>query len=84
MIVRGFFYAQFSGIKMTKEDIQAIIDFYITAEMAVLNNQSIKHGEKMLTLADLTAIRAGRKEWQQKLALLSKPNLRKGYSVAVS
>lgn len=43
-------------------------DLYIAAEAAVLKGQSYRLGERMLTLADLEQIRAGRREWEGRVA----------------
>ena len=43
---------------------QQMLDFYIAAEVAVLKGQSVRHGERQLTRADLAEIRQGRREWQ--------------------
>lgn len=43
-------------------------DLYITAEKAVLKGQSYRFGERMLTRADLVEIRAGRREWEGRVA----------------
>jgi len=40
---------------------------YIAAEMAVLAGQSFQFGQRQLTLADLSDIREGRAEWQQRV-----------------
>lgn len=37
---------------------------YQQAEIAVLQGQSVRFGEHMLTRADLAEIRKGRQEWQ--------------------
>jgi hypothetical protein len=44
-------------------------DLYIAAETAVLKGQSYRMGERMLTLADLEQIRAGRREWEGRAAV---------------
>lgn len=44
-------------------------DLYVAAETAVLKGQSYRMGERMLTLADLEQIRAGRREWEGRVAL---------------
>lgn len=41
---------------------------YLAAETAVLAGQRFRMGERELTRADLAEIRAGRREWQQKVA----------------
>jgi len=43
---------------------QNMLQFYIDAETAVLKGQTVRHGERLLTRADLEQIRAGRQEWQ--------------------
>ncbi len=43
---------------------QEMLDFYISAEVAVLQGQSVRFGERQLTRADLKEIREGRREWQ--------------------
>lgn len=46
---------------------QEMVDFYTTAEIAVLGGQTVRFGERTLTRADLEQIRAGRREWQARL-----------------
>jgi hypothetical protein len=43
-------------------------DLYIAAEKAVLRGQSFSMGGRTLTMADLEKIRAGRKEWEARVA----------------
>ena len=43
-------------------------DAYVAAELAVLQGQSFRFGERMLTRADLVEIRAGRREWEARVA----------------
>ena len=43
-----------------------MVEFYTDAEIKVLKGQSIRFGERMLTMADLVEIRAGRAEWERK------------------
>lgn len=38
---------------------------YLDAETAVLQGQTVRFGERWLTLADLPGIRSGRQEWQR-------------------
>lgn len=47
---------------------QKMVDLYTSAEMTVLTGQSYTIGGQSLTRADLDKIRAGRKEWEAKLA----------------
>ncbi len=41
-----------------------MLDFYMRAEAFVLQGQSIRYGDRLLTHADLAEIRKGRQEWQ--------------------
>lgn len=43
-------------------------DAYIAAEVAVLKGQTYRFGERQLTLANLPEIRAGRVEWEVRVA----------------
>ncbi|WP_115562353.1 primosomal replication protein PriB/PriC domain protein [Xanthomonas arboricola] len=43
---------------------QEMLITYQQAEIAVLQGQSVRFGERMLTRADLAEIRKGRQEWQ--------------------
>ncbi|MBV6857229.1 primosomal replication protein PriB/PriC domain protein [Xanthomonas campestris pv. zingibericola] len=43
---------------------QEMLTTYQHAEIAVLQGQSFRFGERMLTRADLAEIRKGRQEWQ--------------------
>ncbi|MEB1134480.1 primosomal replication protein PriB/PriC domain protein [Xanthomonas campestris pv. campestris] len=43
---------------------QEMLTTYQQAEIAVLQGQSFRFGERMLTRADLAEIRKGRQEWQ--------------------
>ncbi len=42
-------------------------DRYLAAETAVLSGQRFRMGERELTRADLAEIRAGRREWEQRV-----------------
>jgi len=46
------------------DSAQEMLDFYMSAEKSVLEGQSIRYGERLLTRADLAEIRKGRQEWQ--------------------
>jgi len=48
---------------ITLTTAQSMLQFYIDAETKVLKGQSVKHGERTLTKADLSEIRKGRQEW---------------------
>ncbi len=45
-----------------------MLALYLAAETAVLKGQSYRFGERQLTRADLVEIRAGRQEWERKVA----------------
>ncbi len=47
---------------------QTMLQTYISAEQAVLSGQSWRLGERQLTRADLAEIRAGRREWEARVA----------------
>lgn len=44
-----------------------MLSAYIMAETAVLKGQSYRFGERLLTLANLPEIIAGRREWEQRV-----------------
>lgn len=46
---------------------QTMLQTYLDAEAAILDGQSIRMGERMLTLADLSMVQAGRREWEAKV-----------------
>lgn len=41
---------------------------YLAAEQAVLAGKTVKFGERLLGMEDLAEIRAGRQEWERKVA----------------
>lgn len=41
---------------------------YITAEAAILEGKEVRFGERTLRMEDLAAVRAGRQEWEQRVA----------------
>jgi len=43
-------------------------DRYLQAEQAVLEGKTVKFGERLLGMEDLSEIRAGRKEWERKVS----------------
>ncbi|NQD37466.1 primosomal replication protein PriB/PriC domain protein [Permianibacter sp. IMCC34836] len=45
-----------------------MVALYITAEQAVLEGKTYRHGEKLWTSEDLVEIRAGRREWEARVA----------------
>lgn len=40
---------------------------YLAAEQAVLEGKTVKLGERLLGMEDLSEIRAGRQEWERKM-----------------
>lgn len=44
-----------------------MLDFYTQAEISVLRGQRVRYGDRDLTRADLSEIRAGRREWQMRV-----------------
>ncbi len=43
-------------------------DRYIAAEQAVLEGKTVKFGERLLGMEDLSEIRKGRQEWERKVS----------------
>lgn len=39
---------------------------YIDAEAAILSGQSVRFGERILTMANLAEVQQGRREWERK------------------
>ncbi len=58
---------------MTKDQIQQMIDAYIEAELDVLAGKSSAINGKTMTMENLQEIRAGRLEWQRRLAAFGRP-----------
>lgn len=60
----------------TLAQAQAMLDSYLQAEAAVLAGKSVRIGgiglDRYLTLEDLDKIRAGRQEWERKIASLQR------------
>lgn len=61
-----------------------MVERYIEAEMAVLEGRSVTFNGRTLTMADLSQIREGRKEWERRLAAeeYAAKGQRTGYSLA--
>lgn len=57
-------------------------DRYLAAETAILLGQSVKFGERMLTMANLPEIRAGRLEWERRAAAEARAGASPRYSQA--
>lgn len=49
-------------------DAQSMIDCYVEAEKAVLFGKETQFNGRKAVMTDLPAIRAGRAEWEQRLA----------------
>ena len=52
----------------TASDAAEMLGLYIQAEKDVLAGKQVRFGDRMLTTEDLAEIRAGRREWELKLA----------------
>lgn len=46
---------------------QTMLQTYLDAEAKILRGQSVRMGERMLTLADLSMVQDGRREWEAKV-----------------
>jgi len=53
---------------MTTPTASEMLAKYLAAEAAVLQGQTIQFEGRQVTRADLASIRAGRKEWESKVA----------------
>ncbi|EEW6415459.1 MAG: hypothetical protein JJO71_24415 [Escherichia coli] len=56
---------------MNQNDIEAMIQRYIDAEMAVLDGKSVTFNGQQMTMENLSEIRRGRQEWERRLAVLT-------------
>ncbi len=63
---------------ITQEQAQTQLDTYLAAEVAVLANQSYKIGNREYRRADLDAIQAGIKIWNDRLIDLSNKSSGRG------
>ena len=45
-----------------------MLQSYINAETAILDGQTVRFGERMLTRANLLEVQQGRREWERKVA----------------
>jgi hypothetical protein len=52
---------------------QEMLNFYLQAEISVLQGQSVRYGERQLTRADLEQIQAGRLFWQLQVDREARP-----------
>lgn len=57
---------------VTITQAQQILERYITAEQEVLEGRTVSFAGRTLTMVDLSEIRAGRKEWERKIASLQR------------
>ncbi|WP_312743924.1 hypothetical protein [Cedecea neteri] len=68
---------------MNQSDIEAMIQGYSQAEMAVLDGKSIRFNGQEMTMENLSEIRKGRQEWERRLSSLNqKKQGRPGYRLA--
>ena len=56
---------------MNQNDIEAMIQRYIDAEMAVLDGKSVTFNGQQMTMENLSEIRRGRQEWERRLVALT-------------
>ncbi|AWH36653.1 primosomal replication protein PriB/PriC domain protein [Stenotrophomonas sp. ZAC14D1_NAIMI4_6] len=61
---------------------QTMLDMYLAAEVAVLQGQSFRMGERQLNRADLAEIRAGRREWEAKVSMQARGGSRVSVALA--
>lgn len=57
-----------------------MVALYLEAEKKILKGQSVKMGERNLTMANLSEVVAERKQWERRVA--SENNKGRGYSLA--
>ncbi|MFB2734206.1 hypothetical protein [Shewanella mangrovisoli] len=58
---------------MSKQQCQQMIDAYLAAELDVLAGKQTTINGKTMSTEDLGEIRAGRLEWERRLAAYSRP-----------
>jgi hypothetical protein len=51
-----------------RSDIEAMVQRYVEAEMAVLDGKSITFNGQQMSYENLSEIRKGRQEWERRLA----------------
>lgn len=67
---------------MSKCDVEAMIRYYTEAEIAVLSGKAIMLNGQSMTMENLSDIRAGRQEWERRLAIyLKKSRGQSGYGL---
>lgn len=52
---------------MAMKTAQQMLDHYTEAEIAVLEGRSVTFGGRTLTMADLSQVQAGRREWERRV-----------------
>ncbi len=75
--------ADFRRMVMNQNDIEAMIQRYTEAEMAVLDGKSVTFNGQQMTMENLSEIRQGRQEWERRLAaLITRRRGHPGYRLA--
>ncbi|AIR01955.1 hypothetical protein LG71_19550 [Pluralibacter gergoviae] len=68
---------------MNKSNVEAMIQRYTDAEMAVLDGKSIRFNGQEMTMENLSEIRKGRQEWERRLSSIDTQRRgRTGYKLA--
>lgn len=68
---------------MKRSDIEAIVQRYVEAEMAVIAGKSITFNGQQMSYENLSEIRKGRQEWERRLDASDRQSLgRPGYKLA--
>lgn len=68
---------------MKRSDIEAMVQRYVEAEMAVLDGKSITFNGQQMSYENLSEIRKGRQEWERRLSDSDRQSLgRPGYKLA--
>lgn len=69
---------------MNQNDIEAMIQRYTEAEMAVLDGKSVTFNGQQMTMENLSEIRQGRQEWERRLAaLITRRRGHPGYALCI-
>lgn len=70
---------------VTLDEARRMLRRYLDAEDAVLDGRSVTFGSRSLTMLDMDEIRAGRQEWERKVANLEQAARggRRPYKLAV-
>lgn len=70
---------------VTLDEARRMLRRYLDAEDAVLDGRSVTFGSRSLTMLDMDEIRAGRQEWERKVANLEQTARggRRPYKLAV-